>query len=69
MLLKVADYLERDAIELESSFWDPAEDRVTPRTMRLEVERVRKWIKQIRDSSEPRIRKRGGLGKSGDERG
>jgi len=54
MLLKVADYLENDAEELESSHWNYAEERVTPRSVRLEIERVRKWVAQIRAASEPK---------------
>lgn len=53
MLLKVADYLEADAEQLEASYWDPAVNRVTPRSMWLEVERVRKWVTQIRAASQP----------------
>lgn len=51
--LKVAHYLEDDADRIEGSFWDFAEGRVTPRRLRLEVERVRKWAAQIRAASEP----------------
>jgi hypothetical protein len=54
MALKVADYLEKDADRIEGSFWDFAEKRVTPRALRLEVERVRKWAAQIRAVSEPK---------------
>lgn len=53
MALKVADYLEDDANRIEGSYWDFAEGRVTPRRLRLEVERVRKWVTQIRVASEP----------------
>jgi hypothetical protein len=53
MALKVADYLETDADDLTASYWDHREDRITPREMRLEVERVRKWIAQIRKAAEP----------------
>lgn len=61
MLLKVADYLEKDAQELEESYYDYFEKRVTPRSMRLEVERVRKWTAQIRAAAEPkRFAKRSG---------
>ena len=54
MVLKVADYLENDIGELEASYWDFGEKRVTPRAMRLEVERLRKWIAQIRAAAEPK---------------
>ena len=54
MALKVADYLESDIGELEASYWDFGENRVTPRAMRLEVERLRKWIAQIRAAAEPK---------------
>lgn len=54
MALKVAEYLESDAEQIESSYWDPAVNRVTPRDMRLEVERVRKWVAQIRAAAEPK---------------
>lgn len=53
MALKAASYLENAAAELEGSFWDPLQNRVTPRAMRLEVERVRKWVAQIRKAAEP----------------
>lgn len=53
MALKVADYLEKDAAQLASCYWDHAESRITPRSMRLEVERVRKWVAQIRAAAEP----------------
>lgn len=52
--LKVADYLETDVAELEASYWDVGKGRITPREMRLEVERVRKWIAQIRAAAEPK---------------
>ena len=55
MVLKVADYLETDIAEIEASYWDFGEGRVTPRAMRLEIERLRKWIAQIRSASEPRF--------------
>lgn len=55
MALKVADYLEHDVGRLEASYWDHAVNRVTPRDMRLEIERVRKWIAQIRASAEPKL--------------
>lgn len=54
MALKVANYLESDVEELERSYWDHAENRVTPREMRLEVERVKKWVAQIRAAAEPK---------------
>jgi hypothetical protein len=54
MALKVADYLESDIGELEASYWDFGENRITPRAMRLEVERLRKWISQIRAAAEPK---------------
>lgn len=53
MALKIADYLEKDADRIEGSYWDFGEGRVTPRKLRLEVERVRKWAAQIRAASEP----------------
>jgi hypothetical protein len=53
MALKVADYLESDVEQIVYSFWDHDKDRITPRAMRLEVERVRKWIAQIRKAAEP----------------
>lgn len=53
MALKVADYLENDIAEIASCYWDFGEDRITPRAMRLEVERVRKWIAKIRAAAEP----------------
>lgn len=53
MALKVAHYLEDDADRIEGSYWDFAEGRVTPRRLRLEIERVRKWAAQIRAASEP----------------
>lgn len=54
MALKVADYLENDIGELEASHWDFGQKRITPRAMRLEVERLRKWIGQIRAAAEPK---------------
>jgi hypothetical protein len=54
MALKVADYLEKDVAQLTSCYWDYAEGRITPRSMRLEVDRVRKWVTQIRAASEPK---------------
>ena len=54
MALKVAEYLESDAQDLQDSFWDPAANRITPRRMRLEVERVRKWAARIRAAAEPK---------------
>ena len=54
MALKVAAYLESDIGELEASYWDFGQKRVTPREMRLEVERLRKWIAQIRAAAEPK---------------
>jgi hypothetical protein len=54
MALKVADYLENDVEELERSYWDFAQNRITPREMRLEVERVKKWVTQIRTAAEPK---------------
>lgn len=54
MALKVADYLKNDVAELESSHWDHSVNRVTPRELRMEVERVRKWIAQIRAAAEPK---------------
>lgn len=56
LALKIADYLEGDVAQIEASFWDPKADRVTPRDMRLEAERVRKWVAQIRAASEPRVK-------------
>lgn len=53
MALKVADYLEKDAAEIASSYWDFGEDRITPRPMRLEAERLRKWVARIRAAAEP----------------
>ena len=53
MALKVANYLENDATRLESCYWDFAKGRITPTEMRLEVERVKKWIAQIRKAAEP----------------
>jgi len=54
MALKVADYLETMIAELESCHWDHAVNRVTPRDLRLEIERARKWIAQIRAAAEPK---------------
>ena len=54
MALKVADYLENVASADESCHWDPKVNRVTPRELRLEIERVRKWVAQIRGASEPK---------------
>lgn len=54
MVLKVADYLENDIAELEASYWDVGEGRITPREMRLEAERVKKWVAQIRAAAEPK---------------
>lgn len=54
MALKVANYLENDIAEIESSYWDFGQNRVTPRAMRLEVQRLRKWIEQIRAAAEPK---------------
>lgn len=54
LLLKVADYLETVADQDESCHWDPKVNRVTPRELRLEIERVRKWIAQIRSAAEPK---------------
>ncbi len=53
LALKVADYLEKDVARLEGSYWHFGKDRVEPRSMRLEVERLRKWIAQIRAAAEP----------------
>lgn len=55
MALKVADYLEHDAMQMESSYFDSAQSRITPRNIRLEVERLRKWIAQIRAAAEPPV--------------
>jgi hypothetical protein len=52
LALKVADYLEHDVVRLESSYWNVREKRVTPKSTRLEVERVKKWIAQIRAAGE-----------------
>ena len=54
MALKIADYLENDVEQLQRSYWDHAHNRVTPRAMRSEVERVKKWIVQIRAAAEPK---------------
>jgi hypothetical protein len=54
MALKVADYLESAAQCDEDCHWDPQVDRVTPRELRLEIERVRKWVAQIRAAAEPK---------------
>lgn len=54
MALKVADYLEKDVARLEGSYWDFGEKRVTPQSMRVEIERVKKWIAQIRAAAEPK---------------
>lgn len=54
MALKVADYLERSIEELESCHWDHAANRVTPRELRLEIARARKWIAEIRAAAEPK---------------
>ena len=53
MALKIADYLEADADRIEGCYWDFAQGRVTPRNLRLEMERVRQWAKKIRAASEP----------------
>jgi hypothetical protein len=52
MALKVADYLQKDIDRLEGSYWHFGTDRVEPRRMRLEVERLRKWVTQIRTAAE-----------------
>lgn len=54
MALKVAAYLENAADSDESCHWDPKVNRVAPRELRLEIERVRKWITQIRAAAEPK---------------
>ncbi len=54
MALKVADYLEADADRIQGCYWDFGEGRITPRKLRLEVERVRKWVAQIRAAAEPK---------------
>lgn len=54
MALKVAAYLETVADQDESCHWDPKVNRVTPGELRLEIERVRKWVAQIRAASEPK---------------
>lgn len=53
LVLKIADYLEADAERIQGSYWHFGEGRITPRKLRLEVERVRKWVTQIRVASEP----------------
>lgn len=53
MALKIATHLEKDISELESAYWDFGQNRVTPREMRLEIERLRKWVGQIRGAAEP----------------
>jgi hypothetical protein len=54
MALKIAEYLEATADCDESCHWDPKINRVTPRELRLEIERVRKWAVQIRAAAEPK---------------
>lgn len=53
-MLKVAAYLKANADRIEGCYWDFAQGRVTPRKLRLEMERVRKWTKQIRAAAEPK---------------
>jgi hypothetical protein len=53
LALKVADYLEKDVARLEGSYWHFGKQRVEPRHLRLEVERLRKWVAQIRAAAEP----------------
>lgn len=53
LALKVADYLESDVARMESCYWDFGQNRITPRSMRLEVERVKKWVAQIHAAGEP----------------
>ena len=38
------------AAELEASHWDPCEDRVPERTIRLEIERYRRWARLLKGS-------------------
>ncbi len=45
---RIADYLDGVADELYSSYYDPKADRPTPRSIRLEIGKVRRWIAKLR---------------------
>lgn len=45
---RIADYLDGVADDLYSSYYDPKVDRPTPRSIRLEIGEVRRWIEKLR---------------------
>lgn len=49
---RMADYLEGVADELYSSHYDPKADRPTPRSVRLEIGKVRRWVAKLRRQSD-----------------
>lgn len=48
MSLAIAEHLERDAEELHASFYCPRAKKVTPASIRREIERCRRWAKLLR---------------------
>lgn len=57
-LNRIADYLDGVADELYSSNYDPKVDRPTPRSIRLEIGKVRRWIGKLRRSALPQSEQR-----------
>jgi hypothetical protein len=45
---RIADYLDGVADEIYSTHYDPKVDRPTPRSARLEIAKVRRWIAKLR---------------------
>ena len=52
---RIADYLDGVADDLYSVHYDPKQDRPTPRAIRLEIGKVRRWIAMLR--AEPQSEK------------
>jgi hypothetical protein len=51
---RIADYLDAAADELYGSHYDPKVDQPTPQAIRLEIDKVRRWIAKLRRAAEQR---------------